>query len=30
MTPILEARRLSRSFGHVRALDGADFDVQPG
>ena len=30
MTPILEARHLSRSFGHVRALDGADFDVQPG
>jgi simple sugar transport system ATP-binding protein len=30
MTPILEARGLSRSFGHVRALDGADFEVQPG
>jgi simple sugar transport system ATP-binding protein len=30
MTPVLEARRLSRSFGHVRALDGADFDVSPG
>jgi simple sugar transport system ATP-binding protein len=30
MTPILEARGLSRSFGHVRALDGADFDVNPG
>src|SRR6186997_846770 len=29
-TPILEARGLSRSFGHVRALDGADFDVYPG
>ena len=25
--PILEARGLSRSFGHVRALTGADFDV---
>ncbi len=30
MTPILEARGLSRSFGHVRALDGADFDVNAG
>ncbi|WP_123023711.1 ATP-binding cassette domain-containing protein [Mycolicibacterium stellerae] len=30
MTALLEARGLSRSFGHVRALDGADFDVQPG
>ncbi|MET3808789.1 simple sugar transport system ATP-binding protein [Nakamurella sp. UYEF19] len=30
MTPILEARGLSRSFGHVRALDGADFDINPG
>ena len=28
--PILEARGLSRSFGHVRALTGADFDVCPG
>jgi simple sugar transport system ATP-binding protein len=28
--PILEARDLSRSFGAVRALDGADFDVYPG
>ena len=27
--PILEARGLSRSFGHVRALTGADFDVNP-
>jgi simple sugar transport system ATP-binding protein len=26
-TPILEARQLHRSFGHVRALDGADFDI---
>jgi simple sugar transport system ATP-binding protein len=30
MTPVLEARGLSRGFGHVRALDGADFDVQQG
>ena len=30
MTPILEARGLSRSFGHVRALDNADFDINPG
>jgi simple sugar transport system ATP-binding protein len=30
MTAILEARGLSRSFGHVRALDGADFDVRAG
>lgn len=30
MSPILEARGLSRSFGHVRALDGADFDVSAG
>lgn len=30
MAPILEARGLTRSFGHVRALDGADFDVYPG
>jgi simple sugar transport system ATP-binding protein len=29
-TPILEARGLSRSFGHVRALDNADFDIQRG
>ena len=28
--PILEARGLSRSFGHVRALTGADFDIYPG
>jgi simple sugar transport system ATP-binding protein len=26
----LEARNIERSFGHVRALDGADFDVFPG
>ncbi len=30
MTPILEARGLSRSFGHVRALDEADFDINEG
>ncbi len=29
-TPILEARGLSRSFGHVQALRDADFDVMPG
>ncbi|GAB3618576.1 ATP-binding cassette domain-containing protein [Okibacterium endophyticum] len=28
--PILEARGLSRAFGHVRALDNADFDVHRG
>ena len=30
MTPILEARGLSRSFGHVRALNKADFDINAG
>jgi simple sugar transport system ATP-binding protein len=30
MTALLEARNLSRSFGHVRALNGADFDISPG
>jgi simple sugar transport system ATP-binding protein len=30
MAPILEARGLSRSFGHVRALSEADFDVEAG
>lgn len=30
MTPILKAEGLSRSFGHVRALDEADFDIEPG
>jgi simple sugar transport system ATP-binding protein len=30
MTPILQATGLSRSFGHVRALDQADFDIEPG
>ena len=29
-TPILEARGLRRSFGAVRALDGADFDDHAG
>lgn len=29
-TPILEARGLTRSFGAVRALNGADFDIYPG
>ncbi|MFL6133803.1 MAG: ATP-binding cassette domain-containing protein, partial [Nocardioidaceae bacterium] len=28
--PILEAKGLSRSFGHVRALTRADFDIFPG
>ena len=30
MTALLEARAISRSFGHVRALDGADFDIEAG
>ena len=29
MTALLEARAVSRSFGHVRALDRADFDINP-
>lgn len=29
-TPILEAIGLSRQFGHVRALNEANFDVYPG
>jgi simple sugar transport system ATP-binding protein len=29
-TPLLEARAISRRFGHVQALDGADFCVYPG
>lgn len=29
-TPILEARALSRSFGPVKALDGADFEIYAG
>lgn len=28
--PILQAKGLSRSFGHVRALSKADFDIYPG
>jgi simple sugar transport system ATP-binding protein len=28
--PILEAKGLSRSFGHVRALTKCDFDIHPG
>ena len=28
--PILEAKGLSRSFGHVRALTKTDFDIYPG
>ncbi|MFC6356363.1 ATP-binding cassette domain-containing protein [Luethyella okanaganae] len=28
--PVLEARGLSRQFGHVRALNDADFEVFPG
>ena len=30
MAPLLEARAISRRFGHVRALDRADFAVQAG
>ena len=30
MTPLLEARGLSRSFGHVRALNNAYFDINAG
>ncbi|WP_307834095.1 ATP-binding cassette domain-containing protein [Paractinoplanes lichenicola] len=30
MAYLLEARGLSRSFGHVRALDNASFDIEPG
>jgi simple sugar transport system ATP-binding protein len=30
MTALLEARGLSRSFGHVRGLDHADFDIDVG
>lgn len=30
MAPLLEARGLSRSFGHVRALDNASFDIDAG
>src|ERR671921_72183 len=30
MAPLLEARGVSRSFGHVRALDNASFDIDAG
>ena len=30
MAPLLEARGISRSFGHVRALDNASFDINAG
>jgi fructose transport system ATP-binding protein len=30
VAPLLEARGLVKRFGHVTALDGADFDVMPG
>lgn len=29
-TPVIEARGLTKSYGHVVALDGADFEVLPG
>jgi fructose transport system ATP-binding protein len=29
-TPVLEARRLSKSYGHVRAMVDADFELLPG
>ncbi|GLU89705.1 ATP-binding cassette domain-containing protein [Agromyces sp. NBRC 114283] len=29
-TPILEARAIVKNYGHVRALDGASFTVNPG
>jgi simple sugar transport system ATP-binding protein len=29
-TPVLEARGLVKTFGHVQALRGVDFDVMPG
>jgi simple sugar transport system ATP-binding protein len=29
-TPVLEARGLTRQFGHVTALDDLDFDISPG
>ncbi|HLS33275.1 MAG TPA: ATP-binding cassette domain-containing protein, partial [Brevibacterium sp.] len=28
--PVLEARGLTKSFGHVRAMQGADFELYPG
>ncbi|MEO3867958.1 ATP-binding cassette domain-containing protein [Nonomuraea sp. B12E4] len=29
-TPVLQARGLVKRYGHVTALDGADFDLRPG
>jgi fructose transport system ATP-binding protein len=29
-TPVLEARGLVKRYGHVTALDGADFELYPG
>jgi fructose transport system ATP-binding protein len=29
-TPVLQARGLTKRYGHVTALDGADFDLLPG
>jgi fructose transport system ATP-binding protein len=29
-TPVLEARKLSKSYGHVRAMFEADFELMPG
>jgi fructose transport system ATP-binding protein len=29
-TPVLQARGLMKRYGHVTALDGADFDLMPG
>ena len=29
-TPLLELRGITKSFGSVQALDGVDFEVQPG
>lgn len=29
-TPVLEGRRLSKSYGHVRAMVDADFELMPG
>ena len=30
ITPVLQARGLTKRYGHVTALDGADFDLLPG
>lgn len=29
-TPVLEARNITKSYGHVKALRGVDFDIKPG